>query len=229
MTADATHGDRPKLFGIGLNKTGTTTLGACMARLGWRHKSADRELLLAWERGDLDSVFRVIDQHDSFEDWPYPLMWREIYQRYGDGARYVLTVRRDAETWLASLMRHSLITHPHLHARRIAYGHDYPHGREAEHLAFYERHNDAVRRFFDTPERRHLFTELCWERGDGWPALCGLLDVPVPDEPLPHANRMTDERIGANRFTPVNTEAIKRQLREIGVCEEDIARALRAG
>ena len=29
---------------------------------------------------------------------------------------------------------------------------------------------------------------LVWEVGEGWEPLCEFLDLPVPDEPLPHAN-----------------------------------------
>ncbi|MHC4376201.1 MAG: hypothetical protein ACYS26_06360 [Planctomycetota bacterium] len=35
----------PKIFGIGLNKTGTTTLGQCGRILGLRCTSFDRDLL----------------------------------------------------------------------------------------------------------------------------------------------------------------------------------------
>ncbi len=33
-----------KVFGIGLNKTGTTTLGLCLQHWGFRHKSYDLAL-----------------------------------------------------------------------------------------------------------------------------------------------------------------------------------------
>ena len=29
---------------------------------------------------------------------------------------------------------------------------------------------------------------VCHEMGQGWEALCNLLDIPVPDMPFPHAN-----------------------------------------
>ena len=45
-----------------------------------------------------------------------------------------------------------------------------------------ERHHERVKRAVP-PERL-----LVWEVGEGWEPLCAFLDVPVPDEPLPHAN-----------------------------------------
>lgn len=218
-----------KVFGIGLNKTGTTTLATCLQHLGYRHQSADRALLLAWRDKDWATLFAVTDRFDSFEDWPFPLMWRELYERYGDKGRYILTTRKDGETWLKSIKDHSLTTHPTLHARTIAYGCDYPHGHEAEFLERYQRHNDDIRAFFATPERAPMFTELCWEAGHGWPELCGFLGREVPGEPFPHSNRMTGEKLKTNRFTPINADAIKRQLRDMGISENDIASALPPG
>lgn len=43
-------------------------------------------------------------------------------------------------------------------------------------------HNDLVRR--SIPAERLLV----WEVAEGWGPLCDFLGVPVPGEPLPHAN-----------------------------------------
>ena len=45
-------------------------------------------------------------RHDSFEDWAWPLMFRQYCAAYGDDARHVLAVRSSAEAWLGSLMKH---------------------------------------------------------------------------------------------------------------------------
>lgn len=178
-----------KVFGLGLNKTGTTTLAQCFKHFGLHHLTCRRNLLEAYRAGRIEEIFAEIEAFDSFEDWPYPLMYEEIFARYGAGARYILTTRLSIDVWLASLKRHALRTHPDRHCRLLAYGYDYPHGFEAEHAAFYERHNDRIRHFFATPERSSLLLEVCWERGDGWPALCRFLGYPVPDLPFPHLYR----------------------------------------
>lgn len=181
---------RPKVIGIGLNKTGTTTLAASLRQLGYPRHVSNRRDLLAWRHaGDPGPTFEVVEQNDSFEDWPFPLMYRELFDRFGDRARYVLTTRRDAATWLASLKAHSLRTPPDRHARLLAYGYAYPHGVEPHHLAFYERHNAEVRAFFRDRGAERLLLEVCWEAGDGWAELCGFLGLPVPPLPFPHANR----------------------------------------
>lgn len=175
----------PKVFGIGLNKTGTTTLGVCLRTLGYAHTSYDEALLRAAVREDLDPVFVTADRYDSFEDWPWPLVYRELGRRY-PGSRFILTTRLDASTWLESLLAHADRT-PRSEARKLVYGHASPRGHEAEHIAYYERHNRQVMdHFAGDPDR--LLT-VCWERGDGWPELCAFLGAEVPDLPFPHANR----------------------------------------
>src|SRR5690606_2198995 len=141
-------------------------------------------------RGELEPVLAFADRYDSFEDWPWPLLYRELDQRY-PGSKFILTTRRDAETWLRSLKNHATLTGP-TDFRRVAYGHDMPHGHEAEHIERYERHNREVREYFrDRPED---FLEVCWETGSGWKELGAFLGREVPDLPLPHTNRSADKR-----------------------------------
>ena len=179
-----------KIFGIGLNKTGTTTLGVCFKHFGYRHTTSNLELTQCVERGELEPVFAHADQYDSFEDWPWPLIYRELDERY-PGSKFVLTTRRDGEAWVNSLKRHALLTGP-TEFRRIAYGHTMPDGHEAEHIALYERHNQEVRDYFrDRPDD---FLEVCWETGSGWAEICAFLGEEVPDLPVPHTNRSADKK-----------------------------------
>lgn len=175
---------RRKVFGIGLGKTGTTTLGACLQQLGYRH--------FGWHEGfaervhalGADEAFRVADAHDSFDDFPWPWLYRELDVRYPD-ARFVLTVRRDAESWFRSLAAHARRVGPTAE-RRIAFGCDRPEAHREHVIARYQAHNRAARDYFaGRPEK---LLEVCWESGSGWRELCAFLDEPVPDRPLPHAN-----------------------------------------
>ncbi len=181
-----------KVFGIGLSKTGTTTLAQCLKALGARHMSVRGDLMQHLLDRNFDPIWAVLDAHDSFEDWPYPLMYREIYARYGDQARFVLTVRQSADVWLDSLKAHSLTTHPTRHFRKVTYGYNFPHGYEGEHLAFYTRHNAGVHAFFAENGATGQLIELCWEKGDGWAEFCGFLGARVPDIPFPAANTRTE-------------------------------------
>ncbi|HEU0221152.1 MAG TPA: sulfotransferase [Paracoccaceae bacterium] len=204
-----------KLFGIGLNKTGTSSLKLALRRLGYSHCAYASRLVRAWKAGDWAAIEEAADRHESFEDWPWPLVWRRMHGRYGDGARFVLTTRQSPEAWLASLKSHAERIRAGGAVRRMVYGFAYPHGHEAEHLAFYERHNDEVHAFFAAPGRAHLFADLSWDRGHGWRELCGFLGELVPDSPFPHANaRMPGE--GKSALVAANRRRIAAQLRRIG-------------
>jgi hypothetical protein len=184
--------EKTKVFGIGLNKTGTTTLGRCGKLLGYRYKGCDRSLLEDLvKRKDFTRTREVAQDFDLFEDWPWPLFYKELDQMF-PGSKFILTVRKDANAWLASLKKHSMRTRPLRNCRKLAYGHHYPARHEAEFLACYRNHNDAVRAYF--ADRKDDFLEICWEDGHGWDELCGFLGVEKPDVPIPHANKGAGKR-----------------------------------
>ena len=152
-----------KVFGIGYHRTGTTTLNECLKRLGFAHKGYDLELLRAWQRGDLGPIRAAADRHSCFDDWPWPLVFRELDEWYPD-AKFVLTVRESPEKWLASVKRHARTTGP-TESRTIIYGDPRPDGSEELYLEQYRTHNRAVREHFgDRPEK---LLEVCWETGSG--------------------------------------------------------------
>ncbi|NOX62729.1 MAG: hypothetical protein GXP42_12405 [Chloroflexi bacterium] len=168
-----------------MNKTGTTSLGLCLQQLGFRHTSFDLDLLRAYCQGDVERLFQVADAYDSFEDWPWPLAFRELDERYPQ-AKFILTVRKDSETWLRSLLSHAKRTGP-TEARKLVYGYAMPQGHEIEHIRIYETHNAEVQRHFqDRPDKLLV---VCWETGSGWPELGRFLGVETPSGPIPHANK----------------------------------------
>lgn len=195
-----------KIFGIGLNKTGTTTLNRCGKILGYRTTSCNRDLLKDYAlKNDFTQIERVANQFDLFEDWPWALIYKEldlIFPR----SKFILTVRKDEHTWINSLKNHSMKTRPTRHCRKFAYGFNYPHRHEQEHLDFYKRHNDNVRDYFKN--RPEDFLEICWENGDGFEKLCNFLGKDIPDVPLPHANKgihnqPNNSRLIANKFLSI--------------------------
>lgn len=170
------------MFGIGLNKTGTTTLKACLERLGYRVKGPDLGLLKCVDRGELDPVFEVADAYDGFQDWPWPLVYEEMDKRYEE-SKFILTRRESSDVWFESLKKHSIKKGP-TEYREIAYGYEMPEGQKEHHVDIYERHNEEVRAYFDG--REDALLEVCWEEGDGWEVLCDFLGHEVPAANLPH-------------------------------------------
>lgn len=178
-----------KIFGVGLNKTGTTTLRYCGLALGLKCKGCDRGLLKAFRQNHLDPIRESVAHFDLFEDWPWPLAYQQLDQWF-PGSKFILTVRQNEHKWLESLKSHAMRSRPFLHCRKLAYGHGYPQGHEADFLAFYQRHNQAIRDYF--AQRPDDFLEICWENGDGFDRLCTFLELPIPQVEVPHLKKGSD-------------------------------------
>jgi hypothetical protein len=174
---------RPKVFGVGIAKSGTKTLGACFRELGYRNCSIRDDLVPA-AISDPATVLAEIAKFDSFEDFPWYWSYESLAERFPD-ARFVLTRRRDDETWRRSF--HNLLrTVP---PERIELG-----LRLAAHFMpgvaiddLHRVHNERVRAFFATRPGRLL--EVCWDEDPSWERLCRFLDRPVPARPFPFENR----------------------------------------
>ena len=203
-----------KLIGAGLPRTATTTQMLALDKLGlpcyhMRNLLGDLPTQLElWEdatdgRGDWERLF---DGFESEVDWPGAYFWRELIDVYPD-AKVLLSVR-DGEGFARSFMDTIVNLHfgPSLmyhlsQARaqvdplwkrwyqlmlRMTWGGKSPWaGRQPERedlIEGMERWNDEVK---STVPAERL---LVWEPTDGWEPLCEFLDVPVPEEPLPHIN-----------------------------------------
>ena len=197
----------PRVFGIGLSKTGTTSLGVALRHLGFRHKTYDAELLEKWHLGKVDEVLAGIEAYSSFEDFPYPLMYDALMRRYNRSARYILTVRKSPKIWLESLKAHALRAPPdRSRYRKMAYGFEYPHQNEKAHIEFYNDHIKSVKAASVAHNVSDLLIEVCWEQHDGWPELCALLDMAEPGVRFPYANRGMDK--SDLQYEKVNLERI---------------------
>ncbi len=177
-----------KVFGIGLNKTGTTTLGQCLRKLGYNHQSCNRRLFEQCRQGDFSALYRIVGKFDSFEDWPYPAYYKLLDITF-PGSKFILTTRVSADKWFNSLKKHSLRTPPK-HCRELAYGIEYPHQNKDKMIELYNKHNREVLEYFKTRELD--FIHLCWEKGDGWAELSEFLKIKMPTIEFPHANKSRD-------------------------------------
>lgn len=188
---------RTKVFGIGMFKTGTTSFGEAMHHLGYRSRYRFLPLLdnLAGYF-DLDptqflrfeaQIRSQAESFDAFADSPWLYLYRQLDHWYPD-ARFVLTVRKDAETVARSDLqhweRHGLLDH---WMKEV--------GTPPTRQMFvdrYERHNDNVVSFFR--DKSHRILQVCWEEeSNPWRKLCEFVGADVPDRPFPHANRSPDQ------------------------------------
>jgi glycosyltransferase involved in cell wall biosynthesis len=179
--------DRPRVFCIGLNKTGTSSFHAAMEILGlsslhWGGPEINRAVRAALDEGrpllsGLDAAF------DAFCDVGLLSTHFDLLDEQYPGSRFVLTVR-PVEEWIDSRRRHV----ERNIARREAGDYDGTFLTADEGLwrEQWERQVGRARCYF---EGRRDFLEVDLTTGGGWAPLCQLLEIPEPTEPFPWANR----------------------------------------
>jgi hypothetical protein len=176
-----------KIVGVGLSKTGTKTLGTCLGdHFGYRHKTYDLAAFNQYRRADYAALMDTVAQYDSFEDWPWPLLYREIDAHFPE-SKFILTVRENPELWYESLCKMAVRLGPMKEFDQHIYGYATPYGHKEEYVRFYQEHNQAVEAYFRGRPGKLL--TVCWETGDGWEPLATFLGKQVPSAPFPHVNQ----------------------------------------
>jgi len=203
-----------ELIGAGLPRTGTLTQKEALEMLGlgpcyhWVDVLADLDAQVPQWEGALDgrvSPATILTRHRSTVDWPGGYFYRELLDAHPD-AKVLLSVR-DPERWESSfretivdmchgeeLIRLLSSARAHVDPRWRRYLRfvdrmfwseigTFPHGHTPDALIeAFVAHNDEVKR--TVPADRLLV----WDVAEGWEPLCDFLGVPVPADPLPHAN-----------------------------------------
>lgn len=178
-----------KVLGVGWAKTGTTSLGVCLKRLGRRHISMQLDLVDDWAVGDHAEILSIARRFDSFDDWPWLLLYKEFDQAF-PGTKFILTTR-DSDSWLRSYLNQihqpEHFTPEMNRFREMLYGIPFDNPDPADLVARYEAHNAAVREYFrDRPDDLLV---VDWAKGDGWREVCDFLGEGRPSGPFPHAHR----------------------------------------
>lgn len=169
----------PKIFCIGLSKTGTTTTDHVLRSHNVIPKGFDGEILKEYRfNGFSQRIKSIIDNYRAFQDLPWPLMYKECDIHYPN-SKFILTVRSSGHKWVESITKQSYTTNPFYYSHKWAYGFHYPYYHKKDYLNFYETHNDNVRNHF--AGRPEQFIEICWENGDEVEQLLSFLNIPLGD------------------------------------------------
>lgn len=178
-----------KIFGIGWAKTGTTTLGKCFEILGFNHQTQKLSLVNDIAEGDLSRILALAKEKDTFEDWPWIILYKELDEAFPD-SRFVLT-KRDSGKWIKSyynmLRSQGEASEEMNQKRRTLYGLPFPNVSEEQLIERYEKHNEEVLSYFR--DRPDALLVVDWGEGHGWKELCEFLGKDIPNQPFPHANR----------------------------------------
>jgi len=99
---------QPKVFCIGCNKTGTTTIARTLKELNFKlgDQVKGELLFFDWHKGDYKNIIKLCKTADAFQDIPFSLPFTYVeLDRYFKNAKFILTVRDDASQWYESLVK----------------------------------------------------------------------------------------------------------------------------
>ena len=178
----------PMIFGIGLSRTGTTSLHHALEVLGFR--SAPTSVALLDDPND-----DVLERYEAFTDNPIPFLYRDLDERY-PGSRFVHTTR-PLDGWLESmewLFGEGLRRLDHRTRRLGRRVHRQLYGLrrfDADRLTeIYLDHHRGVDAHF--AGRVDLLRLELDREPDPWGKLCRFLDVAEPAVRFPSSNGRDD-------------------------------------
>lgn len=182
-----THDHKTKVFCIGFQKTGTSSMRDALKQIGYRvagHYGKDLPIAELRERYVAIGLGMARD-FDAVQDMPWALIYRELDAAF-PGAKFIYT-ERDADHWIVSMVKHFGTRDSSV--RQLTYGDAYPSplGNEERYKQVYIEHRAAVMAYFANRPEDFLAIDL--EKGQGWPELGQFLGLEnVPTGPFVHSN-----------------------------------------
>jgi hypothetical protein len=204
-------GNQQKIFCIGLNKTGTTSVRRAWQDLGFivGNQAEARELLAPWLERDFAPIIQYCKSAQAFQDSPFsfPYTYIALDQAF-PGSKFILTVRNDAEQWYKSITK--------FHGKKWANGaiptkedlmeavngvkgrpwvvnralfdtpEEEPYKKE-KLIRFYERHIEEVQQYFKYRQADLLTLNVAED--DAYSKFCAFLDKEPNGEKFPWENR----------------------------------------
>ena len=175
---------KQKVFCIGFQKTGTTSLGKALEILGYNvcgpvgvtnPEIKDKALIWALER---------VKYYDAFQDNPWPLLYKELDFLY-PGSKFILTTR-NPRSWIKSMYRY-FGSYEAAAEVWIYDGVGTPVKNRHRFVKRFKEHNNEVRTYFK--DRPNDFLEIDLGKGHGWKELCSFIEERIPDTPFPKSNK----------------------------------------
>ena len=187
-----------KVFGIGLNHTGSSSLSTALCCIGIDALYCPIYDDLLMELKEDRPEFSVLDYCDGIAGIIVSSYFRELDTKY-PGSKFILTIR-DEQQWIASVLK----SRRSKKLEQVLFGHEcnmqnviwdvlseriYG-SKEPDSgtlLDTFRYHNDSVQQFFKNRPDDLLVVNLT--RGDGWDEICSFLGVEVPPLVFPHVAR----------------------------------------
>ena len=200
---------RKKVFCVGANKTGTTSMELLFKQLGLAvAPQGPAEMLLEdWGRRDFRALIEFCAGFEAFQDIPFslPFTFQAMDQAF-PGSKFILTVRNNAREWYESAVRfesmelgrlpraEDLKENPYRYKGWCWRAHELPMAIDESTLhdadiyqRHYNRHIDSIVDYFSQRPDDLLVLNLA--EPNGVERVCDFLGLPRQQVPMPHLNR----------------------------------------
>ncbi len=175
-----------KVFCLGFQKTGTTSVDWVLQDMGYRvskaYKQTDGKFSKTLENMDLSEIKRVSELFDAFQDIPWFLYYKEFDQWY-PGSKFILTIR-DNKSWWNSFLRYFRTEYYPLF--KYVYGFNNPIGNRDAIVERYEEHNNGILEYFKDRPDDLLVLEVGEEKA--LEKISDFLNRETSYEKMPHKN-----------------------------------------
>ena len=187
-----------KIFCIGLNKTGTSSIHKALKILGFNsvhHIESGGKSIKDIIKNNYDNnkdILMGIENYQAFSDWSHPstnILFKEFDKQYPN-SKFILNTR-DVEGWIKSREKHLQRT-PNLKKLQKQNPNNkwLKMDKDIWREEFQEHHN-GVREYF--AQRPQDLLEFDVTQGDGWDKLCPFLEKDIPNVEFPTTNRAADQ------------------------------------
>ncbi len=199
-----------KVFCIGLNKTGTTSIEKSLRRLGYRmgNQAEGEHLLKSYISRDYKPILRLCYKADAFQDAPFsfPFTYIILHEHFPE-AKFILSIRDNADQWYDSVVRYhgklfangkvptkedlmkSQYRYPGFiwEAQKALYNitDNDPYDKSAL-IDYYNRHNADVRDYFKFNSN---FLEINLSDGEAYGKMCKFLGKEPQENGFPWLNK----------------------------------------
>lgn len=179
-----------KIFVIGLNKAGTTSLTKALKILGLnacQHKIKYKKIseIIKENLKNKKRLFKEIEEYDAYTDFfmdlrnpDLKIIIKKIDKEYPNSKFIFLT--RNKKEWIVSSIKHNKRwngSNPNKKKRNVE--------NERLYEESYNRINSLIKEF----NKRKDFLVMDIPRGDGWEKLCPFLGKKISKKNFPHLNK----------------------------------------
>lgn len=183
----------PKIFCIGLNKTGTSSLHHALKILGIKSIHFKNDIgenikdMIAQNHDTNQYLLKGIEEYEAYLDWSHPStnnLFKE-FDKLHPGSKFIFTTR-SMDSWLKSIEKHVKRT-PNLKQLRKENPDNLWLSFDTEFwIKTYQSHHKDVYDYFKSREEDLLVFDIT--NGDRWEKLCDFLELDIPSVAFPEVN-----------------------------------------